>query len=58
MRQIRRIERKVIRKEGEIESIMVDRNEITNKVSELKMQQTLQRDTNRDKIETLTFRIE
>lgn len=58
MRQIRRIERKVIRKEGEIESIMVDRNEITNKVSELKMHQTLQRDTNRDKIEMLTFRIE
>jgi hypothetical protein len=37
---------------------MLDRNEMTNKVNELKMQQNVQRDTSRDKIETLSFRIE
>lgn len=47
-----------MRKEKEIEQVMLDRNEMTNKVNELKMQQNVQRDTSRDKIETLAFRIE
>lgn len=47
-----------MRKEKEIEQIMLDRNEMTNKVNELKMQQNVQRDTSRDKIETVGFRIE
>jgi stress response protein SCP2 len=58
MRQINRIERKIVRKDKEIEKIMIDRNEIENKVNELKMQQNVQRDNTRDKIETLSFRIE
>lgn len=58
MVEIAKIERKINRKEKEIEQIMLDRNEMTNKVNELKMQQNVQRDTSRDKIETLSFRIE
>lgn len=58
MQQISRIERRIARKEHENEKIMIQRNEIENKVNELKMQQNVQRDNARDKIETLSFRIE
>jgi len=37
MVEIAKIERKINRKEKEIEQIMLDRNEMTNKVNELKM---------------------
>jgi len=37
---------------------MVERTEMTNKVNELKMQQNIQKDSARDKMETLSFRIE